>query len=219
MNRAAIILAGGISKRFGFDKGLVQLAGKPLILHVIERVQDAVDEIIVCVRSESQLASYMQALPNKFRVKVITDLKDLPSCPLAGAITGFVSASSEYTAMLPCDTPFISGKVIDLLFNIAVNVNAVIPRWPNDYIEPLQAVYRTRAALEASKKAIERGEKRMRSMISLLKSVRYISTIAIREIDPKMLTFFNINTPLDLRRAEAIIKRAEGQKHAATPFK
>ncbi|MEM2594322.1 MAG: hypothetical protein QXV96_05365, partial [Candidatus Bathyarchaeia archaeon] len=59
---------------------------------------------------------------------------------------------------------------------------------------------------EASRKALERGEKRMLSMISMLKSVRYLSTIVIQEIDPKMLTFFNINTPLDLRKAEAIIR-------------
>jgi len=205
LDRAAIILAGGSSQRFGSDKGLVQLAGKPLISHVIERVRDLVDEVIICVRKENQLTSYSQALPDNFRV--IADINDLPPCPLTGAITGFMSTNSEYAAILPCDTPFISGRVVDLLFNIAVNVDAVIPRWPNDYIEPLQAVYRTEAALDASRRAIEKGERRMWSMISLLKSVRYISTIVIREIDPEMLTFFNINTPLDLRKAEAIIRR------------
>lgn len=205
MDRAAIILAGGGSQRFGSDKGLVQLAGKPLILHVIERVLDLIDEVIVCVRSESQLTSYLQLLPDKF--KVVVDLEGLPPCPLTGAITGFTSAGSEYAIILPCDTPFVSRKVVDLLFDIAVNVDAVIPRWPNDYIEPLQAVYRTKTALEAARKAIEKGEKRMQSMISLLKSVRYISTIVIQEIDPKMLTFLNINTPLDLRKAEVIIRK------------
>lgn len=211
MDRTAIILAGGDSQRLGSDKGLIKLAGKPLILHVAERVQDIVDEIIVCVRSENQLSSYLQALYDKF--KVVADIEGLPQCPLTGAVTGFMNAGGEYVAILSCDTPFISRKVLDLLFDIAVNVDAVIPRWPNDYIEPLQAVYRTKAALEASRKAIERGERRMRSMISLLKVVRYISTIVIRKIDPKLLTFLNINTPLDLKRAEVIVRKGLASKN------
>jgi len=204
LDRAAIILAGGGSRRFGSDKGLVKLANKPLVLHVLERIQDIVDETIVCVRSENQLSLYSQVISNKS--KIFIDPENLPECPLTGAMTGFMNAHSEYSVVLPCDTPFISREVIDLLFDVAINVDAAIPRWPNDYIEPLHAVYRTRTAFEASRKALERGEKRMLSMISMLKSVRYLSTIVIQEIDPKMLTFFNINTPLDLRKAEAIIR-------------
>lgn len=204
MDRAAIILAGGSSRRFGSDKGLVKLANKPLVLHVLERVQDIVDETIICVRSKNQLTSYSQVIPNKS--KIFIDPENLPECPLTGAMTGFMNTHSEYSVVLPCDAPFISREVIDLLFDVAVNVDASIPRWPNDYIEPLHAVYRTKAALEASRKALQIGEKRMLSMISMLRRVRYLSTIVIQEMDPKMLTFFNINTPLDLRRAEAIIK-------------
>ncbi len=33
-----MVLAGGFSKRFGQDKGLVELAGKPLVLHVLDRM-------------------------------------------------------------------------------------------------------------------------------------------------------------------------------------
>ncbi|NIV44224.1 MAG: NTP transferase domain-containing protein, partial [Gammaproteobacteria bacterium] len=35
---ACIILAGGFSKRFGRDKGLVKLKGKPLVTYVLEKV-------------------------------------------------------------------------------------------------------------------------------------------------------------------------------------
>lgn len=210
MDRAAIILAGGNSQRFGSDKGLVKLSGKPLILYVLEGVQDIVNEVVVCVRSKNQLISYSQILSDKF--KIFMDPEGLPACPLTGAVTGLMNVDSEYVTILPCDTPFISRKVIDLLFDVAVDVDAAIPRWPNDYIEPLQAVYRTKPALEASKRALGRGERRMQSMVALLKRVRYLSTIVIQEIDPKMLTFLNINTPLDLRRAEIVIKRMAASK-------
>lgn len=205
MDRTAIILAGGSSQRFGIGKGLANLAGKPLILHVIEKIQDLADEIIICVRSEEQKFLFSPILPDNFEIAV--DEENLPPCPLTGAHTGLERAKGKYSILLPCDTPFLSTKLAELMFDIVVDVNAVIPRWPNGYLEPLQAVYRTKSALEATREALKRGEKRLSYMISLLRGVRYLSTLVIKEIDPKMLTFFNINIPIDLKRAEVIIKR------------
>ncbi|MEM1990637.1 MAG: molybdenum cofactor guanylyltransferase [Candidatus Bathyarchaeia archaeon] len=205
MDRTAIILAGGHSQRFGSDKGLIKLADKPLILHVIDRIRSIVDDVVVCVKSDAQSSLYSQILPNGSRI--VIDVEGFPQCPLTGALTGLMSANGEYSAILPCDTPFISKNVLDFLFDVAIGVNAVIPRWPNDYIEPLHAVYRTKPALEAARKALEVGSCRMQFMISKLRGVRYISTIVIGEIDPKMVTFLNINTPLDLRKAKALLKR------------
>jgi molybdopterin-guanine dinucleotide biosynthesis protein A len=204
-DRTAIILAGGSSQRLKAEKGLINLAGKPLILHVIERIEDLVDEIIVCVKTDTQLSLYSQVLPKKS--KLVSDIKGFPEGPLTGTLTGLMNAKGKYSLILPCDTPFISKKVASLLFDVAVGVDAAIPRWPNGYIEPLQTVYMTKPALEAARRAINDNNLKMQSMISLLKRVRYISTIVIREIDPKMLTFLNINTPLELRRAESLIRK------------
>jgi len=204
MNRTAIILAGGFSERLGCDKGLVQMAGKPLVSHVFNRVSQIVEEVIVVVSSIDQKKTYSPLFPKK--TKILVDIEDSQS-PLVGALTGFMNACGEYSILLPCDTPFVSKEVVKLLFEIAPHRNAVIPRWPNGYIEPLQAVYRTSSALTAANEAREKGETRLRSMISLLKRVRYLSTIVIKEIDPHLTTFFNINTPLDLKRAESLFKK------------
>ncbi|MEM2912718.1 MAG: molybdenum cofactor guanylyltransferase [Candidatus Bathyarchaeia archaeon] len=205
MERSAVILAGGASQRFGIDKALVELAGKPLILHVLERIEECVDETIVCIRSSAQISLYSQMLSG--RSKIAVDPESFPSCPLTGALTGLMNAHGKCSILLPCDTPFISRRLVDLLFDIANGVDAVIPRWPNGYIEPLQAVYETKSALMAAEDALKKGEYRMQSMLSLLKRVRYLSTLVIEEIDYKLLTFFNINTQLDLKKAEALIKR------------
>lgn len=205
MDKTAIVLAGGGSQRFRTEKGLANLAGKPLIMHVIGRIQNLVDEIIVCVKSNEQSLLFSSILPDDS--KIVVDVKGLPACPLTGVFTGLEKAQGEYSIILPCDTPFISRKLVDLMFDIAVGVDAVIPRWPNGYLEPLQAVYRTKSALEAAGKTLKKGEKRLQDMIFLLRRVRYLSTLVIKEIDPKMLTFFNVNMPIDLRRAETIIKR------------
>ncbi|MEM2699656.1 MAG: molybdenum cofactor guanylyltransferase [Candidatus Bathyarchaeia archaeon] len=205
MDRTAIILASSSLKGFDSDKGLVNLANKPLILHVIERVQSLVDEVIVCIKSSNQQSLYTPIIPENS--KIVVDLEGFPECPLTSAMTGLSSSQGEYSIILPCDTPFISKMVVNLMFEIAVGVDAVVPRWPDGRIEPLQAVYRTRRALDSAREALSRGELRMESMIHRLRRVRYLSTIVIKEIDPKLLTFFNISTPLDLRRAEMLAGR------------
>jgi len=201
--RTGIILAGGTAERLGCDKGLVELNEKPLVLHVFDRIKDLVDEVIVVVSSAEQKGMYREILPSETIIHI--DVKG-EKCPLIGALTGFANANGTYSALLPCDTPFVSQDIIKLLFEVAFNVDAVIPRWPNGYIEPLQAVYHTSSAFSAAKKAVIRGIYRMQSMISLLRSVRYFSTIVLKEFDSDLLTFFNVNSLIDLKRAERVIK-------------
>jgi len=204
LKTSTIILAGGPSRRFGEDKGLALLAGKPLIAHIADRVDGLTDEIITVVSSPHQREAVTRILDG--RVRVVVDELDVRS-PLVGAAAGFRNARGEYSLLLPCDTPFVSREVLSLLLEISPGVNAVIPRWPNGYVEPLQAVYRTRRALQAAEETIRMGRLDMRSMISLLRRVRYVSTLVLKQLDPNLTTFFNLNTPQDLRRAEILLQR------------
>ena len=203
MQRSAVILAGGFSRRFGRDKGLVVLDGKLLVLHVIERVSNIVDEIVVVVSSKDQKKKFDTLLEEK--ANIVIDKNDSQS-PLVGAITGFESAEGEYSLLLPCDTPLVSTQIVQFLLDICTKKSAVIPRWPSGYIEPLQAAYHTQSALTAAKTALEQGKMNMRSMIDNLSVVRYVSTMVLEQLEPKLLTFFNINTTQDLQRAESLLK-------------
>ena len=203
MDRSAIVLAGGFSSRFGEDKGVLELAGKPLIKHVVDAVRPFVDEIIVVTNSEERVRKYVAVVGGNTRFAV-------DSCeskgPLIGALTGFEVARGKYVLLLAFDTPFVSGEVVSLLFDLCLSKAAAIPRWPNGQIEPLHAVYQTAMALEAAKSAVAEGRLDMRGMIERMRGVRYISTLVIQQVDPKLQTFFNINTPLDLRKALSMVK-------------
>jgi molybdopterin-guanine dinucleotide biosynthesis protein A len=203
LEKSAVILAGGFSRRFGQDKGLLPLANKPLIEHVLDAIDKIVDEKIVVVSSKTQAENYTKVLDSK--VKVVVDDDNVQS-PLVGALKGFKEASNEYALLLPCDTPLLSKDVLSLLLDLCPNKNAVIPRWPNGYIEPLQAVYCTKPALEAAKKALSEGKMNMQSMVDKLRGVRYVSTLVLRQLDPELKSFFNVNTPMDLRKAEAMLR-------------
>jgi molybdopterin-guanine dinucleotide biosynthesis protein A len=204
LDKSAIILAGGVSSRFGQDKGLLQLANKPLVRHVLDAISTLVDEKMVVASSKVQAENYAKVLGSD--VNVLIDVDDAQS-PLVGALTGFKEAHGRYALLLSCDTPFVSRDVVSLLFELCINRNAVIPRWPNGYIEPLQTVYCAKPAYEATKNALSEGKLNMQSMIDRLRSVRYVSTLVLQQLDPGLRTFFNVNTLLDLRRAESMLRR------------
>ena len=203
LKKSAVILAGGFSRRFGSDKGLVLLRNKPLVRHVIDNVNSAVDEILVVVSSEKQKKTFEPIVEDA--AKLIIDTDESQS-PLIGTITGFEVATGEYSLLVPCDAPLISTKVVQFLFDLSPTRNAVIPRWTSGYVEPLQAVYHTQSALAAAKNALKQDHLDMRSMINNLNNIRYVSTRVLEQLEPKLLSFFNVNTPKDLQNAESVLK-------------
>jgi molybdopterin-guanine dinucleotide biosynthesis protein A len=204
LERSAIVLAGGFSTRLGHDKGLVKLMDKPLVRHVLDKTKNLVDETLIIVSSDAQAEKYKEILQSHEDVKVDNAKAH---GPLAGAAVGFQEASGKYSLLLPCDAPLVSKKILQLLLELCVNRNAVIPRWPSSYIEPLQAVYCTEAALRASEEALSSGEVKMQAMVDRLRGVRYVSTLVLEQLDSELNTFFNVNTALDLKKAETILKR------------
>jgi len=203
LTRAAVILAGGLSKRFGQDKCLIRLARKPLILHVVDRVSAIVDEIAVVVGSSSQKEMFATSL--KSEAKILVDKINMQN-PLVGALTGFENIKADYSLLLPCDMPFVSRQVTTLLLDLCVGKGAAIPRWPNGYIEPLQSAYHVKSAVNAAQKALGEGKLNLASMIDNISGVRYISTLVLQQFDPKLLTFFNVNTPAEFKKAELLLK-------------
>jgi len=189
----------------------VILAGKPLIFHVTDRISTFVDETIIVLRSKEQEKAYTHLTGPKIRFAI--DKCKIQS-PLVGALAGFEAASNEYSVLFPCDTPFVSTSLTQLMFELCIGRDAVIPRWPNGNLEPLQAVYNTSAARAAALKAIEAGKLDMRSMIAYLR-VRYLSTLVVSQLDPEYLTFFNVNTHVDLKKAEHLLKSTHYQGSGA----
>ena len=203
MECSAIILSGGFSKRLGRDKGLVELMGKPIIRHVIDKVAPFVQETLIVVSNKEQSERYSKLFDNSARI--VKDELDQRS-PLIGALTGFHNATNEYALLLSCDTPLISRNLLSLLIDLSLGRDAVVPRWPNRQIEPLQAIYATKKAYNAAVEAFKEGNLNLRAMISRLKNVLYLSTIVIAVIDPKLYTFHNVNDPDSLREAERILR-------------
>lgn len=204
MGSSAIVLAGGSSTRLGQDKGLLQLANKPLIGHVLNTIRGIAEETFLVVSSCAQAENYAKHVDSD--VHVLIDSSEVHG-PLVGTLTGLESSRTEYSLVVSCDVPFVSREVLSLLMELSTGKAAVIPRWPNGYIEPLQAVYCTKLAKKAAKDALDERRLRMQDMIDRLQGIRFVSTLVLQQIDPGLGTFFNVNTLLDLRKAEAMFLR------------
>lgn len=199
---SAIVVAGGISKRFGQAKCLAKLAGSPLILHVLNKLPSGVDEIVVVVSSQEQKVQIERIIQK--RVSVIIDTARHQT-PLVGALVGFEATNGENALLLPCDTPFLSPEMLFFLWKSCKNKDGVVPRWPNGDIEPLHAAYNVSAAKRAAYLALTDGRRDMRSFLAKMQRIHYIPIAQLEKFDPELKTFFNINTHSEMQLAGEMI--------------
>ena len=195
--RTGAIQAGGASSRMGRDKALIPLAGKPVIEHVLAAVSDLAAEIIVTTNE-----------PEKYRFLDLPLYQD--ENPVAGALEGLRTAldaaSGQRTLVVACDMPFLATPLLSHLFEQSIAADVTVPRW-NDRLQPLCAVY-SAACLPAIEASLAAGQKRMISFHDQVR-VKVIEEAVVARFDPEGLSFFNLNTPEDLARAERLLASDE----------
>jgi molybdenum cofactor guanylyltransferase len=197
------IQAGGRSERMGRDKALVPLGGRPLITHVLERAAPLGDDILVTTNAPKDYA-FLGG------VRLVPDERP-GSGALAGLRTALGAARREVVLVLACDLPFVSVPLLRHMLHLAEEAEAVVPRWRGE-LEPLHAVYR-RSCLPAIDQALGAGQRRMISFLPAVRSV-FVEQDRVASFEASGLTFFNINTPRDLQKAEAMLAQAAPPREA-----
>jgi molybdopterin-guanine dinucleotide biosynthesis protein A len=101
------ILAGGLGRRFdGRDKGLLPLAGRPLVAHVLERLRPQVAHVMV--NANRNLAAYAA-----LGVNVISDAEPHDYAgPLAGCLAALGAVRTPWLCTAACDSPFLPGDLV-----------------------------------------------------------------------------------------------------------
>jgi molybdopterin-guanine dinucleotide biosynthesis protein A len=197
--RSAVILAGGAGSRLGEEKSLIDFEGRPLIEWSMKKLAGIVDDVVTVARSQEQ-ASLLEALFPDMEV-AFDHISGYG--PVAGLAAGMEMAKGEYALAVGCDLPFLNVDVINRLFELVCGYDAAVPISNSGMMEPLHAVYKRDSLLEACRKSIEKGERKIRSPLAMLR-VNYISMELFRPIDPELLTFFNLNTKEDLEIAKRL---------------
>ena len=198
--RAIIILAGGRSSRFGRDKALVDFAGKPLLAHIIHRLQDIADEYVVSIGRNDAADDYRHILPKD--TILAQDTVDFQG-PLAGFISALDKCKSTECFLGACDMPSIEPKAVEYLFHKAEDSSGAVPKWRDGRLEPLHAVYNCNATRRASRQVVQEQTVSMISLVDHLPRVKFVSVEdEITPLDPELRTFLNLNTPRDLEKLE-----------------
>ena len=202
MDRSAVVLVDSFNT-FEQDLATLEFNGKALISHIADLLSPLLDDIFVVVKTKEQAETYAELLEPS--IKCIIDVNECRG-PLENALPGFEASNSKHTLLVSYNMPLLSPTVVDLLFDLCHGKTAVVPRWPNQQIEPLHSVYHSKSALKAGQMALEDGLFSLDAMIANLGGVRYISTLAIQEFDAELKSFFKVNTPLDLKMAQTLSK-------------
>ena len=194
--RSGIILAGGKSTRINTNKSMAHIGDKKMIEHVLDNVSGIVDEVLVVAGDLVQREKISTVICGAG----ITHDSIIGYGPVAGILAGLQSAKGEYAMVVACDMPFVNPDVVDFLFSLAYGYDAVVPKWSDGNIEPLHAIYKRNSTIKACESAIEKDDRRIISPLNALSRVRYVSIEKIKEIDPELKTFINVNTRGDLER-------------------
>ncbi len=203
---AGIILAGGLSRRMGGgDKGLRELNGKPLMLHVIERLSRQASPLAINANGD---ASRFAA----FGLPVIADATPDFAGPLAGVLAGMrwaaqAAPDARFVVTAACDTPFFPEDLVAQFLTAAGGaypaivlamsegqVHPVFGLWPVALADDLAA------ALASGTRKVLHWTDRHPHFIAEFPRVRLGGQLA----DP----FFNANTPEELAEAAALLQAA-----------
>ena len=187
-----VILAGGKATRMGgTDKGLVPIAGKPMIAWVIDALQPQVSAVLINAnRNRGRYA--------EFGCPVIDDGDSDFRGPLAGMVSAMRAARTPYIAVVPCDSPLIGGGVVERLYAAAASSGAPIAAAHDG--ERLQPVFALLSCdlLDDLAGYLDDGERKIDRWYD---RHRYVSV----DFSDVAESFANINAPDDKRALEAAL--------------
>lgn len=179
----------------GQDKALMPFLGRPLIERVLERVSPLAQEVLVTANRPQDYAFLgVRCEPDR-----------LPGRgALGGLYTALAAARHPLVGVVACDMPFVSPELLqaERALLLQSGVQAVIPRHARG-TEPFHAVYDREACLPAVEAALQADRWRVDAWFPFAE-IRFLSPEEIARHDPQGLAFWNVNTPEEFSRAEAL---------------
>lgn len=189
----------------GQPKPLTHLAGRPLIEHVLDRVGQLGDEVLITTNQPEELG-YLG-------IRLAADPAEMAG---AGALTGLVTAlhaaSGERALVVGCDMPFISSALAAHLIGLALEQGPetiVVPRGARG-VEPLLSVYPV-AVVGTADDLVRSGSQKILDLLDRC-SLSVVEPAEIARHDLAGLSFFNVNSMEDLAEAESLHARLQGEE-------
>lgn len=188
-----LVLAGGQGRRLGGrDKGLVEIAGQPMIERVLARLRPQVGTVMVS-------ANRNQAWYRNLVDTVVADSTEGYAGPLAGMQAGLAACQGELMVTVPCDSPCLPLDLVQRLVNAREQAGcAIAVAVAGGRRQPVFALM-GRSVLPALTEALDRGERKID---------RWFESVGLVEVafDDVATAFANVNAPDDLLQLEQRIR-------------
>jgi molybdopterin-guanine dinucleotide biosynthesis protein A len=176
----------------GADKAFVPLAGRPLLAHVLDRLEPQVERMLISANGD----------PARFAAFGCTVIPDaVPQGPLSGilaALTRAADLGATHLVSSPVDTPFLPGDLVpQLLLAAEQSPEGLALAHTVDGDHAATALWPV-ALAPALDDFLSRGEARVTRFTEAHHAAR------ARFADAR--AFMNLNTPEDIAVAEALLK-------------
>ena len=193
-----VILAGGKSRRMGQNKAFLRLGNNTLIGHVIKCLKSFTDELLLITNNPDEYTH----LNIVMHYDIIQDVGTL-----GGIHSGLTHASHETVICVGCDNPFLRPNLLKYLVSVLETYDAVIPLSheidrTDMTLQTLCAVY-SKGCIPIIEEMLEQSELRVHALQEHANVLR-LNPETWKLSDPDGLSFFNVNTPGDYRKAQSI---------------
>ena len=185
-----IVFCGGTGRRLGgVEKPLIEVAGRPLLAWVLERLRKQVATVVLSGANDPAYA--------RFGCEMVPD-RAPGEGPLGGFATAVEVAATDWIFTCPGDSPYLAENVIELLVEDAERVGVAVPHDGNRRQNLFLLMRRDRA--ESLVRFFEQGGRAAHRWLDE-------NGIGVTDLSAIAESFFNVNTPDDLeswrRRAMA----------------
>lgn len=182
-----IILAGGKNTRIGKSKPLLKIGNETIIENIINKFRVIFDEILV-IGNNVLLYNFTRVVAD-----IISD-----KGPLGGLYSGLVNSKSEYNFVVACDMPFINVELVKYMKNNCDDFDVVTPKLKYGY-EALHTIY-SKNCISHIEKQLKQDNLKITDFFYHVR-VKEITENIIKQFDPQLLSFFNINNDADYQQA------------------
>lgn len=196
----AVVLAGGRARRMGGnDKGLMEVAGKPMVAHTIDVLRPQTAEVIV---NANRNADAYRAITG---CRVIADTLGGFAGPLAGMASALEASATPLLLTAPCDSPLVAEELGPRLHAALARDGAEIAvAHDGERMQPVFALL-TRGLLPDLLTFLRTGERK----IDTWYATRHVVTADFSDI---LDTFLNVNTLQERDRLEQRLARRDEQR-------
>jgi molybdopterin-guanine dinucleotide biosynthesis protein A len=195
------------------DKGLLEIAQRPMIAHVVDRMRPQVDRL--AINANGDPARFAE-----FGLPVVADTVEGFVGPLAGVLAGLrwaadATQEARWIATVSSDAPFVPADLVARLMDaVCDRGNAIAIGQSDDGLHPVIGLWPVALAddLEA---ALKDGLRKVLHWTDKHGTVpvRFAShRVGDVLVDP----FFNANTPEELEEARRLMSGFEKQRPQAT---